>query len=129
MLKTMLLAAVAIATPAVAAHRDTPDVHLQKALDGRVAGKPVNCISLLNADSAEIIGGKAIIYRQGARLYVNEPRSGAASLRDDDILVTRTFGSNLCNIDMVQLADRSTRTPRGFVSLGKFVPYTKPKVR
>jgi hypothetical protein len=129
MLKAMLLAAVAIATPAVAAHRDSPNVQLQKALNGRVAGKPVNCISLLNADSAEIIGGKAIIYRQGGRLYVNKPRSGAASLRDDDILVTRTFGSDLCNIDMVQLTDRSTRTPRGFVSLGKFVPYTKPKVR
>ena len=127
MLKTMLLAAVAIATPAVAAHRDTPDVQLQKALDGRVAGKPVNCISLLNADSSEIIGGKAIIYRQGSRLYVNEPRSGAASLRDDDILVTRTFGSDLCNIDMVRLIDRSSRFSRGFVSLGQFVPYTKVK--
>ena len=127
MLKTMLLAAVAIATPAVAAHRDTPDVQLQKVLDGRVAGKPVNCISLSDANSSQIINGKAIIYRVGGRLYVNEPQSGAASLRDDDILVTRTFGSQLCSIDMVRLVDRASRYPRGFVSLGKFVPYTKPK--
>nr|WP_244646486.1 hypothetical protein [Sphingomonas sp. CFBP 8760] len=124
----MFLAAVVLATPAVAAHRDTPDVQLQKALEGRVAGKPVNCISLSSTNSSRIIDGKAIIYRVGGRLYVNEPRSGAASLRDDDILVTRTFSSQLCSVDMVRLIDRGSRFPRGFVSLGQFVPYTKVKV-
>jgi len=128
MLKTMFLAAVVLATPAVAAHRDTPDVQLQKALEGRVAGKPVNCISLSSTNSSRIIDGKAIIYRVGGRLYVNEPRSGAASLRDDDILLTRTFSSQLCSVDMVRLIDRGSRFPRGFVSLGQFVPYTKVKV-
>ncbi len=128
MLKTMFLTAVVLATPAVAAHRDTPDVQLQKALEGRVAGKPVNCISLSSTNSSRIIDGKAIIYRVGGRLYVNEPRSGAASLRDDDILVTRTFSSQLCSVDMVRLIDRGSRFPRGFVSLGQFVPYTKVKV-
>ncbi len=128
MLKTMFLAAVVLATPAVAAHRDTPDVQLQKALEGRVAGKPVNCISLSSTNSSRIIDGKAIIYRVGGRLYVNEPRSGAASLRDDDILLTRTFSSELCSVDMVRLIDRGSRFPRGFVSLGQFVPYTKVKV-
>jgi hypothetical protein len=124
----MLLAAVAIATPAVAAHRDSPNVQLQKALNGRVAGKPVNCISLTNANSSQIIDGRAIIYRVGGRLYVNEPQSGAASLRDGDILITRTFGSQLCSIDTVRLVDRGSRFPRGVVFLGPFVPYSKPKV-
>lgn len=78
-------------------------------------------------NSTQIIDGKAIIYRDGSRLYVNVPRSGADTLRDDDILVTRTFGSQLCSIDMVRLIDRSSRFPRGFVSLGQFVPYTKVK--
>jgi hypothetical protein len=127
MLNTVLLAAMAIATPAVAAHRNTPEIQLRKALDGRVAGKPVNCISLSNANSSQIIDGKAIIYRVGSRLYVNEPRSGVASLRDGDILVTRTFGSQLCSIDTVRLIDRGSRFPRGIVFLGPFVPYSKPK--
>jgi hypothetical protein len=127
MFKTMLLAAVALATPAVAAHRDTPDVQLQKALAGRVAGKPVNCISLSGTDGSQIIDGKAIIYRVGGKLYVNEPRSGAETLRDDDILVTRTFGSQLCSIDPVQLIDRASRFPHGFVSLGQFTPYSRVK--
>ncbi len=127
MLKSLLIAAVALATPAVAAHRDTPEVQLQKALAGRVAGKPTNCITLSGVNSTQIIDGKAIIYRDGSRLYVNEPRSGAESLRDDDILFTRTFGSQLCSIDTVRLIDRGSRFPRGFVSLGQFVPYTKVK--
>jgi hypothetical protein len=123
----MLIAAAVLATPAVAAHRDTPEIQLQKALAGRVPGKPTHCISLSGVNSSQIIDGKAIIYHIGGRLYVNEPRSGADSLRDDDILVTRTFGSQLCSIDTVRLIDRASRFPRGFVSLGEFVPYTKVK--
>ena len=129
MFKTLFLAAAIVVSPAAAANRDTPDVQLQKALAGRVAGKPVNCISLLGSNSSEIIDGKVIIYRVGSRLYVNAPRSGAESLRGDDILITRTIGSQLCSIDTVRLIDRGSRFPRGFVSLGRFVPYSKVLAR
>ncbi|NYD89167.1 hypothetical protein [Sphingomonas melonis] len=127
MLRSLLIATVALATPAVAAHPDTPEIQLETALAGRVAGKATNCITLSGVNSTQIINGKAIIYRAGSRLYLNEPRSGAESLRDDDILFTRTFGSHLCSIDTVRLIDRGSRVPRGFVSLGRFVPYTKAK--
>lgn len=127
MLKMIFLAAAALSSSALAAHRNTPDVQLQKALAGRVPGKPVDCISLWGSNSTQIIDGKAIIYKVGSKLYVNEPRSGASALRDDDILVTHTFGSQLCSIDTVRLVDRNAHFPRGFVSLGQFVPYTKVK--
>jgi hypothetical protein len=128
-LKTMLLGAAMIAAPAVGAPRDTPEVQLQKMLAGRVAGEPISCITLSSVTSSQIVDGKAIVYRSGSRFYVNVPRSGAERLRDDDILVTRTVGSQLCSIDSVHLVDRSSRFPRGFVVLGKFVPYTKPKAQ
>lgn len=127
MIRTLLLAAVMVATPALAAARDTPDQQLAKVIAGRVAGTPVNCISLIGSQSSQIIPGKAIVYRTGARLYVNTPRSGASSLGDDDILITRTIGSQLCSIDTVDLIDRVSRFPRGFVILGPFVPYERPK--
>jgi hypothetical protein len=98
---------------------------LAKALVGRSAGKPVDCISLRAANSSQIIDGTAIVYRVGSVLYVNRPRSGASSLVDDDILVTRTTGSQLCRLDTVRLMDRSSRIQSGFVSLGQFVPYTR----
>ncbi|HVF93819.1 MAG TPA: hypothetical protein VM900_05860 [Sphingomonas sp.] len=126
MIKILLAAAALVATPAVAADRDDPDTQLAKALAGRVAGTPTNCISLSGANSSQIIDGKAIIYRSGSTLYVNEPRSGAESLDDDDILVTRVYGSQLCSIDTVNLVDRTSRMQRGFVILGKFVPYSRP---
>jgi hypothetical protein len=126
-IKPLILGASLIAVPAVAAPRDTPEVQLQKLLAGRVAGKPVDCINYSSVSSSQVIHGKAIVYRVGSRLYVNEPRSGASTLDEDDVLVTKTFGSQLCSIDTVNLVDRTSRFPRGFVTLGKFVPYSKPK--
>ena len=121
-----LLAALAvgmIAAPAAA--RPSPEDKLSHALAGREAGAPVDCLNLRNIRSNEIIDGTAIIYRTGAnKLYVNYP-DGASWLDDDDILVTRTTGSQLCSIDVVQLVNRSSRFPRGSVNLGKFVPYVR----
>lgn len=128
MIRSLLIAAVVIATPALAAKRDTPDVQLSKLLAGRVAGKPTNCIPLTNTQSSTIIDRTAIVYRVGSRLYVNTPRSGADTLDDDDILLTRTIGSQLCSVDSVNLIDRTSRFQHGFVILGPFVPYDKPKI-
>lgn len=127
LLTILCLGAATIAAPAIAGERQSPEMKLQKLLDGRVAGKPVDCINLSSVSSSQIIDGRAIVYRVGGRLYVNEPRSGADRLDDDDVMVTRTFGSQLCSIDTVHLVDSTSRFPRGFVQLGKFVPYTKPK--
>lgn len=122
-------AAVTLTAPAAgAASRYDADAELQKALAGRVAGKPINCIPLSSVTGNTIVTGRAIIYRIGSRLYVNQPRGdGAKRLNRDDVLVTRTVGTDLCRLDVVQLLDRTSRIPRSFVSLGQFVPYTKPK--
>jgi len=125
-----LLASIALASVLAApalARRDTPDVQLQKLLAGRVAGQPVSCLPFSQSADSQIITGKAIVYKIGGTIYVNRPRSGARDLDDDNILVTRQFGSQLCDSDSVHLIDRSTRIPRGFVILDKFVPYAKPK--
>jgi len=126
-LASLALAATAFAVPAAAADQKTPQEKLDRLLAGRVAGKPTSCISLASATSSEVIDGKAIVYRVGGTLYVNEPRSGAESLDSDDVLVTKTYGSQLCRIDSVKLIDRSTQFQRGFVILGDFVPYTRVK--
>ncbi len=128
-LATLLAGAALLAAPVANAqrHRATPEERLAKLLGGRVAGKPVDCISLNMAGSSQVIDGTAIVYQLGNTLYVNRPRGGAEQLDDNSILVTNTFGSQLCSIDTVRLIDRNSYFPRGFVSLGEFVPYTKPK--
>lgn len=123
--KITLAGALAAISAAAGAASPSPEARLEKLLDGRVAGKPVSCINLRSIQSTEIIDGTAIVYRVGSRLYVNRP-SGARQLDRDDIMVTRSIGSQLCRIDMVRLVDRTALFPTGFVNLGEFVPYTKP---
>jgi hypothetical protein len=113
-------------TAADARPRLTGEEQLAKLLDGRVAGKPVNCISLPNVQSSSVIDKTAIVYGSGSTIYVQRPRSGASTLDSDDILVTNLTTSQLCSIDTVQLRDRNGGFWRGFVALDKFVPYTRP---
>jgi hypothetical protein len=123
MIKTITLAAAALGSAAVAAPI-APEARLERLLEGRTPGKPVNCINLRDIRSTEIVDGTAIVYRVGGKLYVNRPRN-ADTLRRDDIMVTNSFGSQLCRIDVVNTIDRTALFPTGFVNLSEFVPYTK----
>lgn len=125
--------AVAAAAPISAAtpqhptgQQQTGEEKLQELLKGRVAGKPVSCLSLTTLRESQIVDGTAIVYRSGSRLYVNRPRGDAKWLDSDDILLTKTTSGELCSIDTVYLLDRTTHFTRGFVTLGDFVPYEKP---
>ncbi len=121
-----LIAAIAVVGPAEAAPRD-PEAQLARAVKGRVAGEPVNCINLRNVHGTQIIDDTAIVYDTGSTVYVNRPRGGAQLLDRWDVLVTKLHSSELCSIDIVHLYDSSSRMPSGFVSLGEFVPYRKPR--
>lgn len=122
-----LIALAALASgSAVAAPRLHPEEQLARALDGRVAGRPVNCIDTRQA-SSRIIEGTAIIYKVGRTLYVNRPRVGAEDLERRSTLATRTISTRLCDIDTVQLFDLQARMMTGIVFLGEFVPYRRPR--
>lgn len=119
-------ALIGIAAPSLAADRVNArgEAELAKQLANRVAGKPVPCLNQRDLQSSQIIDGTAIVYRVGRKLYVNRP-SGAETLRNDDILVTKTYTGQLCRMDSVHLVDRTGGFTRGFVILGDFLPYTK----
>ena len=123
---SILAAATVAAIPAAATAREkpTPEAKLAKLLEGREAGKPVDCLPLSDTRDAKIIDKTAIVYGSGRVIYVNRP-TNADSLDDDDIMVTKTISSQLCSIDVVQLQDRTSHMYSGFVSLGEFVPYRK----
>ncbi len=104
--------------------RLTPEQRLDKLLEGRVAGKPVSCLSQFETRQMQVLDKTAIVYGWGNTIWVNVPRN-AKDLDDDDILVTRTSTSQLCDVDIVHTLDRGSHFPSGFISLGKFVPYKK----
>ncbi len=113
------------ALPAAATPRDG-EAEIAKAIAGRTAGKPVDCLRLNDIRSSRIIDRTAIIYEtRNGTLYVNRPRSGAEALDWTDVLVTDTHSSQLCSIDIVRLYDPGIRWSTGWVGLGDFVPYPK----
>lgn len=123
-----LLIGAAMLAPGAAQARErlSGEAQIAKALDGRVAGEPVDCIAITRGNqSSQVIPGEAIIYKNGSTLYLNRPRAGAESLSDRDIMVTRPFGSRLCSTDTVVLHDRYSHFVTGTVFLGEFVPYRK----
>lgn len=126
-MKRIVAAVVLCLAPIVPAQaaRQTPDARLAELLKGRVAEKPVRCISVSLTNASQIVAGKAIVWRDGPRLYVNRPRARAETLRDDDILITEPFGSQLCRNDQIRPLDRMSRIPRGVLLLGDFTPYVK----
>lgn len=114
--------------PAAARDMVTPETRLAQAIEGRVAGKPVDCLFQRDIRSTRIIDRTAIVYDMGGgKLYVNRPDFGEYSLRDGDVMVTDTHSDQLCSIDIVRMFDNNIWFETGTVGLGKFVPYTKVK--
>ena len=127
MRKILPLVAAGLVFGAAAAQAAPADreAQLERALEGRVAGEPVDCINLQRVRGTRIIPDTAIVYEVGNVLYVNRPRAGARSLDETDTLVSRPFNNRLCSVDTVQLYDMSARMTHGVVFLGDFVPYRR----
>ena len=118
-LSLMLGASAAQASP------QNGEEELARALRGRVAGEPVNCIDLFRVHSSRVINDTAILYDTGSVIYVNRPRSGAEELNRWDTLVTRTPSTRLCSVDTVHMVDLPSGAMTGIVFLGDFVPYRR----
>lgn len=125
-MKTLMLSAAALLLAApLAAAAVAPEDRLARLTDGRIAGKPVDCLPLSTISSVQIVDGTALVYRRGDTLYVNRPVGGARQLDRDDILVVNQFGTQLCRQDWVRTVDRTSGFPNGVVTLGRFVPYAR----
>lgn len=124
----MAMVALLAAAPA-AAKRKTPDAELAELLKGRTAEPAVRCITPTTNDSQRIISGKAIVYGNGRRIWVNVPIGRLDTMRWDDVLVTERFGGQLCRNDQIRIVDRFSHVPRPILRLGDFVPYVKGPTR
>ena len=118
-------AAALLSAPALQAKdKMSGEEELAKLLEGRAAGEPVNCLPYSASDDVRIVDKTAIVYGRGDTIWVNRP-TNAETLDRDDILVRKSHTAQVCNLDTVQLMDRSSKFYTGFVGLNKFVPYRK----
>lgn len=122
-----LLAAAFAGPSLVVAAPSTQDVdaaRLDKALAGKIAGEPVNCIPLKQVNGTSYYGDHTILYRMSSRLtYRNEPAGGCVGLRRDAALITRTPSTRLCSSDIAQVKNFATGFTGGSCALSQFVPY------
>lgn len=119
-----MTASVSAQSRDAAAERHARDeAKLARALEGKVAGKPLSCINLRNVRSTKTYGEQTMLYVVNARLaYRNDP-PGGCPMRNDRAIITRTPGNMLCRGDIALIQDLTTGFGFGGCALGNFIPY------
>lgn len=117
------LAALGLLGAAPGPRQDT----LASELEGRVAGKPVDCIDKSRLDGPQIVDGGTLIYREsGRRIWRNDPIGGCPGLRTGDTMVIEVWGSQLCRNDHFRSVAPGSSIPGAICRLGSFTPYDAP---
>ena len=116
------------ATPTEEARSPKAAKQLAEALEGRVAGEPVDCIRNYRTTNIEVIDDWTILFREGQTVYVQNPAGGCRGIGNQSkTLITRAFGvSRTCRGDINRLISVHSRMPAGSCIFTAFVPYTKP---
>lgn len=127
----LALAVLAGATSAVASEAQRNERVLARAIDGRVAGAPVACVTFNQPYSTEVIDKTAVVYRlRDGTMYVNRPLANAENLtRDASSWRESPSQRPLCVNDVTgdyggDIYANYRRTFRAaVVTMGPFVPY------
>ena len=98
---------------------------LAEALEGRVAGKPQDCVSTMGLGGPQIIDANTLLYREGGRIWRNDLPSSCPSLDRFSIIVAELHGSQICRNDMFRPVDPGSRIPGPRCRFGQFTPYVK----
>ena len=127
---SILIMAALVAAPVAAkgpSTRERGEAKLAKILDGYVPGKQVECVNLHDIVNQTVVDGTAIVFwGLGGKAWVNRPK-GAEFLSDDNILITKPFGSQDCRLDIIHQRDRFTRIEGPAIVFDSFTTYQKPK--
>jgi hypothetical protein len=128
LLATGAVALVGSASPQQVTHNPKAQQEIAKALAGRVAGPPVDCIRDFRGDRRmTVVDDWTILFRAGDVVYVQNPPGGCSNLNHHtSSLVTRMAGRDrLCSGEIHRVVDSTTGISRGSCSFGPFVPYRK----
>lgn len=121
-MRYLLLAPILMLSMA-ATDRDAAAV--DKALAGKVAGVPKDCLSRTESASMST-HDNVLLFRVNRNLVYRNDLTNCP-LRSDDIIQTNLYGTDrLCRGDIFQIVDRGSGFNRGSCTYGDFVPYTAP---
>ena len=106
---------------------DKQAAQLDKALAGKVAGEKQSCINREPQTNLTVISNNVLLYRVSRKLvYKNELIGSCNGLTYGDIMIVRSFGSQLCRGDFTTTASPQTGMISGSCALGDFIPYRAP---
>jgi hypothetical protein len=126
MMRSVILFALALAAPAIAAGDADGEAKLAGLLRGRTAGEPRSCIPLQRDAESHTIERIGVVYDVGTTRYVSHFQGGCAGLTAFTRLTTRTPTTQLCEGDIAQLETQTQPiVPVGSCTYGKFTPYTR----
>ncbi|HEX8486603.1 hypothetical protein [Sphingomonas sp.] len=97
-------------------------------LAGRVAGPMQSCLSISRTAAPEIIDGKTILYRDGARIY-RAQIDACPGLTTFSTLIVEVYGPQMCRGDRFRAVTLPSSIPSAYCRFRGFVPYTKVKAR
>ena len=102
---------------------------VRRALAGKVAGKPVDCLQSTRSSDMQIIDDNTILFRDGSRVFVQSPHGGCSPLGSGSYtLVTHSFGGmGLCRGDIARVVDLQNGFTVGSCAFDSFVPYERPR--
>ena len=101
---------------------------LDEALAGKVAGEKQTYISRVPQTNLRVISNNVLLYRVSSKLvYKNELIGSCNGLTRGDIMIVRSFGSQMCRGDFTTTASPVSGITSGACALGDFIPYRTPK--
>ena len=124
----LLCGAVSASSASRDARYAKEDARLEKALAGKVAGKPVSCIRLRDAQGTESFDNDkgTILFKVSRKLvYRTDTNGGCHYIGNTNALITHSFtGGQLCRGDIATSADLTAGFSSGSCAMNDFVPYT-----
>jgi len=97
---------------------------LTRALEGKVAGVPQQCISRFRRNDQEIVDRNTILFKNGRNLvYRNDPEGGCNGLDRTRAIVVTLFNDDLCRGDIIRVVDTVSGSTVGTCAFSDFIPY------
>ena len=119
-----LLAAAAAGCAGTGAEPQAGQGDLSRALTGRTAGPPQNCVPIEPGRSLTVIERGEILYGSGRTIWRAQLRDACPSPRRLDTLIVEPMGSQYCRGDHVRSVVPGSTIPGPVCVIESFVPYT-----
>jgi hypothetical protein len=98
-------------------------------LAGRVAGEPVDCITLSQQTAPQVVDANTILYRGSARrIYRTGPVGACPGLnaQGPHTLIIDVYGGQICRNDRFRVLTPGQTIPSAFCRFDRFTPYDRP---